>query len=78
MSIRFYTTAGCHLCEQAYTLLVHLSSRYDITIEAIESGDDEALLAEYGLHIPVLVFADNSRLFWPFTLEQIEQQLQQG
>ena len=67
-TLRLYTTAGCHLCELAEAILMEI----DITPELIEIGDDDALVAQYGTTIPVIKFADNSELNWPFARQDIE------
>ena len=39
----------------------------------IDIVDEEHLVEEYGVHIPVLKRSDNGQqLFWPFTSEQIQ------
>ena len=60
--ITLLTTAGCHLCEQAEAILNTLN----VDINKIEIGDDDDLVERYGTRIPVLKFADNSTLNWPF------------
>lgn len=77
MLIKLYTTAGCHLCEQAQELLHALSQRYEISIELIEIGDDDKLVEEFGVHIPVVEFPDKQRLYWPFDLTQLQQKIQE-
>ncbi len=47
------------------------------TIKAIEIGDDNDLVARYGTKIPVLKFADNSELNWPFELKDIKRKINQ-
>ncbi len=69
----FYTTSGCHLCEHAETLLQQVAGQTPITIQAIDIGNDEQLVARYGIKIPVLVAAASGReLCWPFSVNDIE------
>lgn len=64
-----YSSDGCHLCEQAYALCLPLLA----DIKVVDIVDDENLVEEYGVHIPVLKRIDNSQqLFWPFSVEQIK------
>lgn len=77
MLIKLYTTAGCHLCEQAQELLHASSQSYEISIELIEIGDDDKLVEEFGVHIPVVEFPDKQRLYWPFDLTQLQQKIQE-
>ncbi|MFW5451185.1 MAG: glutaredoxin family protein [Methylophagaceae bacterium] len=72
ISLTLYTTIGCHLCELADTLLNELSNQHNVVVEAIEIGDDDELVTRYGTIIPVVRFADNSELNWPFTLQDLE------
>lgn len=61
-----YTTAGCHLCEQAYQMLQRLETDENLDIVLIEIGDDEQLTEQFGTVIPVVEFNDKTRLYWPF------------
>tara|TARA_R110002049_G_scaffold152381_5_gene316354 strand:+ start:46 stop:288 length:243 start_codon:yes stop_codon:yes gene_type:complete len=72
-----YTTAGCHLCELADTILQTLSSRYELSIIPTEIGDDDQLVERYGIRIPVVKFPDNSDIGWPFDQYDIETKLTQ-
>lgn len=61
--LRLYTTSGCHLCEQAEALLQGAG----IPVETVEIVDDEALLEQYGVRIPVLQHRETGEeLDWPF------------
>lgn len=53
IQLRLYTTLGCHLCSQLEALLNELS-RELVTLEHIEISEDDALMARYGVRIPVL------------------------
>jgi hypothetical protein len=65
-----YSTSHCHLCDLAHTLIMQVSDSIEVTL--IDIADDEALLAEYGLRIPVLKRTDtNTELNWPFNLADI-------
>lgn len=68
--LKLYTTSACHLCDEAYTLLTQLNIEQQITL--IEIADDDALLAEYGVRIPVLQRVDNdTELNWPFGKNEV-------
>lgn len=77
MIIVLYTTAGCHLCEQALVLLNEASETNRIIIELVEIGDDNNLIDEFGIHIPVVEFPDKQRLYWPFNLSELNQKIQE-
>lgn len=71
-----YTTAGCHLCEEAASLLTELTRQQavdsPITIESIEISTDAALVDAYGIRIPVVKnSATNVELGWPFDLADL-------
>ncbi len=58
-----YMTEGCHLCEQAWQLVIEVTGRPAHEIDIV---DDEQLLARYGVRIPVLLRDDGAELDWPF------------
>jgi thiol-disulfide isomerase/thioredoxin len=67
-----FTTLGCHLCEEAERMLatVACSQSFNLTVDAIDIADDEALVEKYGILIPVLKRArDGEELGWPFDEE---------
>ncbi|GLO60916.1 thioredoxin family protein [Vibrio sp. MACH09] len=70
-NIILYSTEGCHLCESANALLIQCGIKADVTDIAF----DDNLFARYGVTIPVVRFND-SELFWPFELEQLQQWLE--
>ena len=66
-SIRFYTTSGCRLCDEAYELLVPVARRRGLDIECIDIMDDPAAEAAYAESIPVIdCDACAGILCWPF------------
>jgi len=71
MTVTLYTTAGCHLCDLALELLQTLQQRVPIILNSIEIGDDDALVAEYGIRIPVVQTPNNAELGWPFELSEL-------
>lgn len=65
-----YTTSSCHLCDDAYAMLSTLNLTDVLTL--VDIADDDALLATYGLLIPVLHRIDNqTELNWPFTQKEV-------
>ena len=75
MKVLLYTTLGCHLCEQAHAQLLHLQQQYpdrgsQIEIETVEIADDDALMNQYGIRIPV-IRVHESEIGWPFTIEEL-------
>lgn len=67
MKIYFYTTLGCHLCEQAAELLSDSSISKYVQVEARDIADSDSLVQRYGEKIPVLLRLDTrEELCWPF------------
>jgi len=72
MHIILFTTQGCHLCEQAHELLLDVAEREPLDITLQEIGDDDDLVARYGIRIPVVQFPDETELDWPFSQADVE------
>ncbi len=70
--LTFYTTDGCHLCEEAKELLQQLLSACpeQYQIETIDIIEAESLIQQYGTRIPVVKRNSSvSDLGWPFDYE---------
>jgi len=69
INLIFYTTDGCHLCDEAkeflQQLLAQRPERYQI--ELVDIAESEELVEQYGTSIPV-VRKENFQqdLGWPF------------
>lgn len=75
-ALLLYTTSGCHLCEQAESLIRH---QMGITARLMEIADDAELLERYGVRIPVLRRPETSEeLDWPFDAAAIRRLLAGG
>lgn len=63
-----YTTVGCHLCEQAEAVLRRVAADNPaLQWSPVEISDDPALVAAYGLRIPVIRLPGRDQdLGWPF------------
>jgi predicted DCC family thiol-disulfide oxidoreductase YuxK len=66
---------NCHLCDQAKELLTPLLDAKNIQLNELNVKDNKALFEQYGLRIPVVIFADGSEKGWPFTAAQIARNL---
>ena len=65
--LKFFTTEGCHLCEQAVLILDELHDRFIFEMEIVDIATEEDLVQKYGLSIPVLLNIENNEvLYWPF------------
>jgi hypothetical protein len=68
-----YSTAGCHLCEQAEALLQRLSSEAPLVWQTVEIAEQDELLQRYGVHIPVLRDSiSGEELGWPFNVLDLD------
>ncbi|MEI8235647.1 MAG: glutaredoxin family protein [Methylococcaceae bacterium] len=63
MSLLLFGTQGCHLCEQAQTLLSQLA----IPVEKIDIANEIQWQTEFAVLIPVLYHSPSQRYInWPF------------
>ena len=61
----FYTTQGCHLCEQAWEIVIDQGLVSSIT--QVEIIHKEADVARYGIRIPVIKNNETDKeIGWPF------------
>ena len=66
--LSLYGTTGCHLCDEAETLLRKVAASRPVEWRYVDIALDEALVGEYGTRIPVLKAEDGRELGWPFSL----------
>ncbi len=52
--LRFYEKADCHLCEDAYRVLMRVRMQLPLEIERIDISSRPELFDRYALRIPVL------------------------
>jgi len=89
--IQLYTTAGCHLCEQAAAMFAYLTAndlqtKEQFSLNLVEIAEDDVLLETYGIRIPVLAKSNDlgtgvnsdQELGWPFELEELKAWLLAG
>lgn len=69
--LTLYGTTGCHLCDQAEALLQQAARARAIEWRYVDIALDDALVAQYGPRIPVLLSAGGQELGWPFSLLDI-------
>jgi hypothetical protein len=66
-----YSTSYCHLCDFAQSLLINYVKAF--TLKIIDIADNELLLNQYGMRIPVLQRDDTkAELNWPFDANDIQ------
>ena len=73
MKVYLYSTQGCHLCEQAKTILWPVLLQYSARLKEIDIADSDEMIEKYGTRIPVLGAAELEReLNWPFTAVDVD------
>ena len=74
MHLNLYHTSGCHLCELAEQVIAEVQAlgQWSLMINKIDIADSDALLAQYGMRIPVLkAVATQAALDWPFAAPEL-------
>jgi len=75
ITLIFYTTVGCHLCEHAAVLLEEFAAQPDFPqfgLEEVDISTEEHLVELYGIRIPVVKNSANQKeISWPFGLKDI-------
>lgn len=68
MMLKFFTTSGCHLCEQAAEIIHRVIPDFeDLLVESVDIADDDNLMELYGVRIPVVKLdTSDADLGWPF------------
>lgn len=72
--LTLYGTVGCHLCDEAEQLLKAANAARPFAWQYVDIALDDALVARYGIRIPVLLRQEGDRqheLSWPFSLLDI-------
>jgi hypothetical protein len=69
-SFSLYGTSACHLCDEAKALFLAVVPPEVALLREVDISTSDALMALYGLNIPVLSGTTSSgekrELFWPF------------
>jgi len=75
INLRFYTTEGCHLCDEAKTLLQQLLAQQPerFQVEVIDIVESDVLVEQYGTRIPVVIREGIQHdLGWPFDYLELQ------
>jgi glutaredoxin len=54
LEVTLYTRPGCHLCEDAKTVMLPLLNEFGAALCEVNIGEDKQLMEIYGLDIPVI------------------------
>jgi len=70
--VQLLGTQGCHLCDVAERMVRRLGPECEVQIQYLDIADDNQLVEEYGMRIPVLRTEGdaNTELGWPFEEEE--------
>ncbi|GAA6133736.1 glutaredoxin family protein [Oceaniserpentilla sp. 4NH20-0058] len=71
MQIQLLGTSGCHLCEVAESIVKRIAPVFGYSTEYVDIANDDALVEQYGMRIPVLMFQQEQELGWPFDEQQL-------
>lgn len=72
--LEFVTKPGCHLCDDALPIVEAEARRHGWTIVERSVLDDDRLMADYGLRIPVVLLDDEpiaEGIIEPGVVEQV-------
>ena len=70
MKVEFFTRSGCHLCDEARTVLLAERERTPFELDEIDIETDGSLVREYGLRIPVVVI--DGEVAFEYTVDPAE------
>ncbi len=70
LRLTLYTTAGCHLCDEALALLEPWLQK-ELGLALVDIAEDSLLMARYGVRIPVIASPCGAELNWPFSAEKL-------
>lgn len=60
--VKFLTRPGCHLCDQARSLVSSEASKAGVRVEEIDIDTSPELTRDFGLRIPVVLGPDDQVL----------------
>jgi len=75
INLSFYTTEGCHLCDEAKALLQQLLAQQPerFQVEVIDIVESDVLVEQYGTRIPVVIREGVQQgLGWPFDYLELQ------
>jgi glutaredoxin len=73
-----YTRAGCHLCDDAHSLLRQARLRHGFVLEVIDVDTDAALRGQHGERVPVVAINGRVRFWGRVNRVLLERLLQAG
>jgi hypothetical protein len=73
MRLLLFGTSGCHLCEQAVSIINEcMADDFDLMLEGIDIAEFDHWQTQFALRIPVLYHPETQQdLGWPFDHKQV-------
>jgi glutaredoxin len=78
VTLRLYTRADCHLCDEMKAVVAPLALQFGATVEQIDVDSDPALAAAFGAEVPVLFINDRKAFKYRVTPHELRARLQRG
>jgi glutaredoxin len=60
--VRFYTKAGCHLCDDARDKLEDIAAQIEYELTEIDIRSNPEIFEQYRFRIPVIIISDSTLL----------------
>lgn len=76
--VTLYTRPGCHLCEEAKTVIAPLLNEFGAVLREVNIEKDPVLEERYGWDIPVIFIGARKAAKHRVDVEQFRRQLQEG
>ena len=73
--VTLYTKTGCHLCENAYEVLMGVREDWPFVFETIDITTDEILMEIYGELIPVVLIDGEERFRYRVNEKRLRREL---
>ncbi len=75
MQVVLYSRSGCHLCDDARTVLVAEQAHTPFDLEEVDIETDDSLISEYGLRIPVVVIDGEEAFEYTVDADELAERL---
>lgn len=70
-TVRLYSKEDCHLCEEAKMILAAVAVRAPFDVQVVDIEQNPVLHKLFVEHIPVVEIEGGTRLYWPFTPDDV-------
>ena len=75
MSVTLIGKPGCHLCDEARTVVVAVCAERGVPWRELSILDDDELAAQHWERIPVVLVDEREVAFWHITADQLRSAL---